>query len=314
MSADYAIEILGLKKQFQTTQVIKDLSFKVQKNHIVGFLGPNGAGKTTTMRMLVGLSKPSAGEIVVNGQKVEFGVNQTNAAVGYLPEMPSLYGWMKATEYLEMMINLYQLPKVEQRRDQLLKMVGLYEARNKRIASFSGGMCQRLGIAQALVNEPSILVLDEPVSALDPIGRKEVLNIIEGMRKDKTVLFSTHILSDVDRICDDVVIINHGKLVVSSSLIELKQCYAQPIVKVEFSSDPTGILDELQKQSWLKRYEVNGNGLKIWLNEEGVANPNWPFQFLAHQKLAVLHYGFDLPEVEDLFMDLLQKKEGGENE
>jgi ABC-2 type transport system ATP-binding protein len=147
--------------------------------------------------------------------------------------------------------------------------------------------------------------LDEPVSALDPMGRKGVLEVIEKLKNTRTVLFSTHILSDVDRICDDVVIINEGKLVVSSPLSELKAKYASPILEVEFLRDPKMILDMLKHQKWAKKVESNGNKLRIWLFNNNAVENNVPMDFLLRQKIGILKYGLALPETEDVFMNLL---------
>lgn len=169
-------------------------------------------------------------------------------------------------------------------------------------------MKQRLGIAQALLNNPKVIIMDEPVSALDPIGRREVLSIINHLKKDKTILFSTHILSDVDRVCDDIIIINKGKIITQSPLAELKERYSKPILEVDFSDDPAILLHALRQQDWVKKVEENGNRLKIWLSDDGPVNRNVPLKYFAGQEIAVLHYGLVLPEVEDLFVDLLKEE------
>jgi len=187
----------------------------------------------------------------------------------------------------------------------LLKLVDLAEAKDKKISTYSGGMKQRLGIAQALINDPEVIILDEPVSALDPIGRSEVLKVIERLKTNRTVLFSTHILSDVDRICDDVIIINKGKLVVSKPLAELKAEYAASILEVEFVSDAKKISEIVAKEPWVKKIEQNGNLIRIWLVDNEAVEKNIPFEFFARQRLGVLKYGLKLPEVEDLFLELM---------
>lgn len=308
-----SIIVTHLKKCFGPTEVIHDLSFTVPIHHIVGFLGPNGAGKTTVMRMLVGLSKPASGEIQINEQPVKFGSNQAIQSVGYLPELPSLYRWMTAAEYIDMVCGLYHLPNLKSRRDSLLKQVGLYAARHKRIGSYSGGMTQRLGIAQALVNEPKVLIMDEPMASLDPMGRKEVLSIIAEMRQRMTILFSTHILADVDRICDDVIILNQGRLIAQAPLAELKRSYAQPIVTVELAAEASSLLPTLTAEPWQKRVEINGNRIKIWLSGQGAEAKNAPLKYFAQQSLPVLQYGYALPDVEDLFVGLLQQDGGKES-
>jgi len=302
-----AISVRNLTKKFKLFTAVDDLSFEVEKHHVVGFLGPNGAGKTTTLRMLVGLSKPTNGNMEIAGTPIVFGKSDTNIKIGYLPELPSMYGWMSGHEYLEFIADIFKFSESKKKTKitELLKLVDLTDAKDKRISTYSGGMKQRLGIAQALLNDPEVIILDEPVSALDPMGRKEVLSVIEKLKKNRTVLFSTHILSDVDRICDDVVIINNGKLVVSSPLSELKAKYASPILEVEFISDPTKILATVRKEKWAKKVEQNGNKLRIWLFDNSAVKSNAPLNFLLTQKIVVLKYGLTLPETEDLFINLL---------
>lgn len=306
-----AISVRNLTKRFKSFTAVDDLSFEVSKNHVVGFLGPNGAGKTTTLRMLVGLSRPTLGTAAIAGIPIIFGNAASNEKVGYLPEMPSFYAWMTGLEYMRFISDIFGTPKPtsEKKILELLTLVDLVEAQNRRISSYSGGMKQRLGIAQALVGDPEVLILDEPVSALDPFGRKEVLSVIEKLKKTKTILFSTHILSDVDRICDDIVLINNGKLISASPLSELKAKYAAQILEVEFVSDPTKILAKLKEQKWAKKVEKNGNLVRIWLNGDDIMAENIPLQFFAKENIGVLRYGLNLPETEDLFMQLLGGKE-----
>lgn len=302
-----AITVNNLSKNFDSFAAVDGLSFNVTKNHVVGFLGPNGAGKTTTLRMLVGLSKPTGGDIVISGIPVVFGDSAANKKIGYLPELPSMYSWMSGYEYLSFVADILKLDKKakETKISELLKLVDLTEARNRRIATYSGGMKQRLGIAQALINDPEVIIMDEPVSALDPIGRKNVLHVIEKLKKNRTILLSTHILSDVDKICDDVVIINKGKLVVSAPLAELKTKYASPILEIEFTSDPREILGKVRKEKWVKKVEQDGALMKIWLADNSVVENNVPLKFFATQKIGILKYGLTLPETEDLFIELM---------
>jgi len=302
-----AISVKNLTKRFKSFTAVDNLSFEIEKNHVVGFLGPNGAGKTTTLRMLVGLSKPNRGEMEIAGEAVIFGKSRANKKFGYLPELPAMYGWMSGNEYLEFIADIFKFKKADKKAkiNELLELVDLVDAKNKRISTYSGGMKQRLGIAQALLNDPEVIILDEPVSALDPIGRREVLQVIEKLKNTRTVLFSTHILSDVDRICDDVVIINDGKLVVASPLSELKSKYASPILEVEFLRDPKTILDMLKHQKWVKKVESSGNKLRIWLFDNNAIETNIPMDFLLRQKIGILKYGLTLPETEDVFIELL---------
>lgn len=229
------LQISHVSKSFGGHRVIHDLSFSVPEHAVFGFIGKNGAGKTTTMKMVLGLLKTDEGEIFVNGEKVSFGQNTTNRFIGYLPDVPEFYGFMTPAEYLMMCgeITGMRQKEVKEKSAELLKMVGL-EHTKKRIRGFSRGMKQRLGIAQALLNSPRLLICDEPTSALDPVGRKEILDILHAVRKDTTVIFSTHILSDVERICDQVAFLHEGSLALSGSMEEIRGIRKSGGMEIEF--------------------------------------------------------------------------------
>lgn len=302
-----SIEIKNLSKKFGNFKAVDNISFEVKKNCVFGFLGPNGAGKTTAIRMMTGLSKPSDGSIKIAEEDVVFGNANANRNFGYLPEQPSFYTWMTGKEYLSFVADIFEIKNKSERIEKLLATVNLTSSQNKKIGTYSNGMKQRLGIAQALVNDPKVLIMDEPVSALDPIGRKEVLFVIEELKKEKTIFMSTHILSDVDRICDDVAIINKGKIVTLSPLSLLKEKYAKTILEIEFRNDPEKIISEIKKQNFTEKLEKNGNLLRIWLKDEKAMDDNTPLKFLAKQNNPVLRYGLNLPEIEDLFVEIVKE-------
>lgn len=229
------LRISCVSKAFGERQILKNLSFSVPEHSIFGFIGENGAGKTTTMKLILGLLKKDGGEIFVGGEKVVFGDNRTNRFIGYLPDVPEFYGFMTPTEYLTLCGGVAGMEKkrIQSEARRLLALVGL-EHQNKRIAGFSRGMKQRLGIAQALLNHPRLLICDEPTSALDPSGRKEILDILSSVRRHTTVLFSTHILSDVERICDKIAVLHHGKIVFDGSMEEARQLRGAQGFEVEF--------------------------------------------------------------------------------
>lgn len=222
---EIAVKISGLVKDYNGLHAVNHLDLSVPKGSIYGFLGPNGAGKTTTLKMIVGMTEPTSGEIEIMGKKVTFGSSYGRDIIGYLPDVPGFYDWMTAKEFLIFSGELFSIPKktLNDRVKELLSLVDLTKHKNKKIGTYSRGMKQRLGIAQALVNNPQIVLLDEPVSALDPIGRKEVMDIIFSLAGKVTVFFSTHILSDVERICDRVVIINEGKKVLEDSMNNIRK-------------------------------------------------------------------------------------------
>ena len=210
----------------------------VPAGSIFGFIGKNGAGKTTTMKMVLGLLQPDRGEIHVCNEKVCFGQTKTNQFIGYLPDVPEFYNYMTPLQYLELCGEVIGLSKseIEQRGQNLLALVGLSGA-TKQIGGFSRGMKQRLGIAQALFTNPKLLICDEPTSALDPAGRKEILDILRKISSTTTVLFSTHILSDVERICDHVAFLNEGNIAVCGTLAEIKALHEHDSLRIEFSDD-----------------------------------------------------------------------------
>ncbi|MDE7297941.1 MAG: ABC transporter ATP-binding protein, partial [Lachnospiraceae bacterium] len=200
-----------------------DVSLRVPESSVFGFVGDNGAGKTTTMKLILGLLRADDGDIFVDGERAAFGKNRTNRLIGYLPDVPEFYGFLTPTEYLLLCGEISGVPKREGKRRaaEVLELVGLTRA-DRRIRGFSRGMKQRLGIAQALFGQPKLLICDEPTSALDPAGRREILDILHALKGHTTVLFSTHILSDVERICDECAVLHSGRLVKQGSLAELK--------------------------------------------------------------------------------------------
>jgi ABC-2 type transport system ATP-binding protein len=231
------LRIDRLNKSFGGNHVIRDLSLDVPEGAIFGFLGQNGAGKTTTMKMILALLNADSGTIEVCGERVRFGRAATNRHIGYLPDAPAYYGFLRPREYLRLCGEIAGMARgaIDARAEELLRLVGLSDA-NKRIGGFSRGMKQRLGIAQALLGEPRLLICDEPTSALDPVGRKEILDILGGLRGRATVLFSTHILSDAERICDRVAVLRGGALAVSGSLEQLRADHPGGGLLIEFSN------------------------------------------------------------------------------
>jgi len=238
-----SLEVKGISKSFGEKKVLQDLSFSVKKHSIYGFVGKNGAGKTTTMKMILGLLQADAGEILVEGEPVTYGANKTNRFIGYLPDVPEFYSYMTPEEYLDFCGDIAGIPLAEKKQkiEKMLQLVGL-EQEKRKIQGFSRGMKQRLGIAQALITEPKLLICDEPTSALDPAGRKEILDILQAAGKETTILFSTHILTDVERICDEIGILHDGSLVWQGSMEEVrrqvKERGLEPVQVVEPALEP----------------------------------------------------------------------------
>lgn len=246
------LKISHIKKSFGSKTVHTDLTFEVPEGAIFGLVGQNGAGKTTLMKMILGMLKPEKGEIFVNGKKVTYGQNKTNQYIGYLPDVPEFYNYMKPAEYLALCGEISGMEKEEckRRTNELLALVGLADER-KRIGGFSRGMKQRLGIAQALFHRPLLLLLDEPTSALDPVGRKEILDLLLEVRKHTTVVFSTHILSDVERICDRIAVLRNGEVALKGTLEEIKNAHRKHSIEIEFTTEEETeqflALNEVQK-------------------------------------------------------------------
>ena len=230
-----ALRIEGLSKRFGSNKVLDGISFSVPMGSVYGFVGANGAGKTVTMKIALGLLRSDAGEIYVMDEKVIFGTAPTNRFVGFLNDVPEFYNYMRPTEYLRLCGEVVGMEKaaIKKRSAELLDLVGLTKA-DKRIGGFSRGMRQRLGMAAALYARPNLLICDEPTSALDPLGRKEILNILREIRGETTVVFSTHILSDVERICDYMCVLHKGDIVLKGTIDELKAAHKSDTLRIDF--------------------------------------------------------------------------------
>lgn len=233
------LELTGVQKRFGERQVLNDLSLRVPEGAIYGFIGENGAGKTTTMKMILGLLAADGGEIRICGENVSYGQTRTNRFVGYLPDVPEFYGYLTPREYLALCGGLAGVSsnEVGKRADELLALVGLSESASRRIGGFSRGMKQRLGIAQALIHRPKLLICDEPTSALDPAGRKDIIDILRAIKNETTVLFSTHILPDIERVCDQIGLLHGGRLALSGRLEEIRAMHAKSGFVVEFAEE-----------------------------------------------------------------------------
>jgi ABC-2 type transport system ATP-binding protein len=261
-----AVKIKGLVKDYNGLLAVNHLDLEVPVGSIYGFLGPNGAGKTTTLKMLVGMTEPTAGEIEIMGKKVEFGKSDYRDILGYLPDVPGFYDWMTPKEFLTFSGKLYDLTDetLKARVKELLELVNLKKASNRKIGTFSRGMKQRLGIAQALINNPEVVLLDEPVSALDPIGRKEVMDIIASLAGKVTVFFSTHILADVERICDRIIIINEGKKLLEDSIENIKQVPDVRELEIELESEKdTEFFLEIKNTTVVEEVKIEKNRVNI---------------------------------------------------
>lgn len=299
-----ALKIENLHKSFGTNKIINGLSMSIPENTIFGFLGKNGAGKTTTMKMILGFLKKDEGSIKVFGEEVSFGQSKTNQFIGYLPDVPEFYGYMTAKEYLNLCGAITGLSKneIKNKSVELLELVGLRDV-NKRISGYSRGMKQRLGIAQALLNSPKLLICDEPTSALDPLGRKEILDIILKIKDFTTVIFSTHILSDVEAICDHVVVLDKGKNVLEGSIDELKNIKRKNTIKIRFKSDK-----ELKAFKSLDKFSnlvTNKKGDTLYLTDEENQLKDIDILYELYKlNIFPLEIKIEEPTLENIFMEV----------
>jgi ABC-2 type transport system ATP-binding protein len=302
------LEIRQLYKNFGDNAVINGLDLTVPEHSVFGFVGQNGSGKTTTMKMVLGLLKPAAGTILVCGQEVSYGETKSNRYTGYLPDVPEFYGYMKPMEYLRLCGEITGLPnsQIKKRSEKLLSIVGLTGA-NRRIGGFSRGMKQRLGIAQALLNEPKLLICDEPTSALDPIGRKEILGILSTVKEKTTVVFSTHILSDVERICDRVAVLHRGKLALYGTLSEIKNRHQHNSFIIEFADSGTAEyflnFEELHTPSITA--ELNNSTVTVKVSDIK-SGGQFLIDLLAEKNITPNRFEVMEPTLESLFMEAVQ--------
>ena len=235
-----AISMSGLTKHYKEVRALTDLTLDVPDGTVFGFLGPNGAGKTTALKILAGLASATAGSATVNGVPVS-AAGEHRRQLGYLAQDPRFYGWMTGRETLRYVASFRGRDGGREKRiDTLLGRVGIADAADRRTATYSGGMRQRLGIAQALVGRPAVILLDEPVSALDPIGRKDVLELMQELRGETTVFYSTHILDDVQRVSDHVAILDHGRLVKAAPTKALLGSFTRNMLRVVLGGASAG--------------------------------------------------------------------------
>lgn len=300
-----AIEIAGLTKVYGDTHALDGVDLTVPEGSVFGFLGPNGAGKTTALRILTGMARPTSGGATVFGHDVVRATNEVRSLIGFLPDVPGYYPWMTAKEFLRFSGKLFGLkgPVLEDRVDSLLEMAGLSGV-TQRVGGFSRGMKQRLGVAQALINAPRLLMLDEPTSALDPMGRKDVLDMIAALKGKTTVFFSTHILTDVERVCDTVAILDHGRVVRQASMAELKSegHAVRLLVEVEHGAEVLQPL--LAAEPWATECTREGQVIRCIVSDMGAARRSVP-ALVAGERLPLVRMVDEEPTLEDVFVEMV---------
>lgn len=296
------LTITNLRKSFGDKEVLKGVNLTVPEHSVFGFVGKNGAGKTTTMKSVLGLLKADEGDICVCGEKVVYGSTRTNRYIGYLPDVPEFYSYMTPMEYLTFCGEITGMEAEDRRRRsaELLELVGL-SGEKHRIKGFSRGMKQRLGIAQALLNRPKLLICDEPTSALDPVGRKEILDILMAAREQTTVLFSTHILSDVERICSDAAFLNDGRIAVFGTLEQIRGMHHSEEFMVE-TQRMEGVKLLLEAFPDCK---VEGKTQLVFKNSEN--NMSDLLQFIAEKRISIQKIERLEPTLESLFLEVVKE-------
>ena len=300
----------GLTKRYRLDVALDDLDLDVPAGCVFGFLGPNGAGKTTTLRLLTGLARPTAGSATVAGIDATTGGRALAERIGALDQDPRYYGWMTGRELLAFVGRLHGLDgaALRARVDEVLETIGLVDAAKRRIGGYSGGMRQRLGIGQAILPRPSVLFLDEPVSSLDPAGRRDVLELIGRLRGTCTVFMSTHILNDVERVCDRVGILDHGRLVTEAPMDELLASHARPILELDPEPDQDAAVAALaatvRAQAWTRDVRVEHGLIRVFVTDaERAAAEVLPLVVTSGVRLA--RFERVRPTLEDVFLALV---------
>lgn len=297
------LEISGLVKRFGTSTAVDGLSFNISQGRCMALLGPNGAGKTTTLKMLSGLLEPSSGTI----QFTDEAQKDLRESIGYLPQYPSFFNWMSGKEFLEFTGKLARISSKEavSRADELLERVGLKGVAKRKISGYSGGMKQRLGLAQAIIHRPKLLILDEPVSALDPQGRREVMELLREMKRETTVLFSTHVLHDAEEISDDVIIMNRGRIVVKGDLQQLMLNHQKPQIRINVGNALPKWIQGLQNRPFVKEIEFEHGRITLQVTSIPEARQSL-LREIADLGMEVESFEVGNSSLEDLFMKAVQ--------
>ena len=313
----FVIETSGLSKSFNGTAALKGLSLRVPRNSIFGFLGPNGAGKTTTIKLLLGLIRPTSGSGTMFGHDIAGDSIEIRKRVGYLAQVPSYYTHMTARETLRFKARFhYSGPAeaIEERIEETLVMVELDDKADRPIKGFSGGERQRLGIAQAQIHRPDLLILDEPAANLDPMGRRDVLRIMEELRKHSTVFYSTHILEDVQRVSDTVAILNRGELLAQAPIEELLAGADGMVYNMTLKGGHEDAYKVIAGQSWVSAVNVvhvNGRTrLQINVTDEQAAEDEL-LRLAVGGGSVVTEFGRGRHRLEEIFVDMVEGNNGG---
>ncbi len=295
-----AIETEGLCKYFREKKALDNLNLEVPKGIIFGYLGPNGAGKTTTIRVFLNLVKPTKGTAYILGEDIRESRNYLRK-IGFLPDVPNFYNFFTAREFLSFIADITDIENPKKRIEEILELVGLKNEKG-RIGTYSRGMKQRLGLAQALLPDPELLILDEPTSSLDPQGRKEVLDLIHSLKDNKTIFFSTHILTDVERICDRIGILKEGRLLLEDDIENIKKRYRRRRILIEVD-DLKRFSERIKETLKPNSIEVKNNSIIIEVLEIYNTLKEIP-QIIVQENLLLEKLEVLEPSLEDIFLEV----------
>jgi ABC-2 type transport system ATP-binding protein len=317
-ATDLVIETHGLSKTYKEVTALKSLDLTVSKNSIFGFLGPNGAGKTTTIKLLLGLARPTAGSATVFGHDIVHDNVEIRKRVGYLAQDPRYYEYMTARQTLRYTAHFFfsgPQKELEARVAQTLELVGLSDKADRPIKGFSGGERQRLGIAQAQINYPDLLILDEPAASLDPQGRRDVLEVMERLRKHTTIFYSTHILDDVQRVSDTVAILNKGQLIAKAPIEQLLAGGSGSTIYVlALKGDPAQAQQRVSAQPWVAAIAAKAadthTDWQVTVTDEAAAEGQLLRLVLADSQVNVLEFGRKKYQLEEVFLGLVEGNDG----
>jgi len=290
------VEVENLTKRYGAESAVEDLSFVLEKGTATALIGPNGAGKTTSLSMLANLLSPTSGKITM----------EKDVSLGFLPQYPQFFPWLTAVEFTELAAKISGVETKQARLQsiQTLEFVGLESSLHKKIGSFSGGMKQRLGLAQAIVHRPNLLLLDEPISALDPTGRREIMNLLKSLQQDTTILYSTHILNDAEEMTDQLLFMKDGRLIEQGSLKEVKKKHANPYIQIKFRNH-TSALEFVGSHTW--KCEVEENLVLIPVSNSGPTMQQ-VLHILSTEKQDIIGVEFQDASLEEIFLKVVAAK------
>lgn len=299
------LEIKNVTKSFKAKTAVNNFSMEIQRGECVALAGPNGAGKSTLIKLISDIMNPDQGEVLLNGKNI----SKMKKEIGYLPQYPNFFPWMTANETLSFMGQLSNIGKDELKRaiPRVLSKVGLSGEENSKVGTFSGGMKQRLGIAQALLHKPSLILMDEPVSSLDPIGRREVLNIINEIKEETTILLSTHILGDAEEVCERFVIIKDGVKIEDTTMIDLLRKNNKDKLYFEITEKGKDWVREIGTFNYVKSVDINGNSVKVEVNDVGL-NKDMLLENALENNVNIVKFEIDNESLEEIFLKLVVDK------